>query len=261
MGILDNIKDAVSGMRPAEPANDNYYDDGYGDYDEPYEGSDGYYDEAAPAREPEPRRSGLLGNPSRPDADSISVYTRSGRHLSGNDFSPAPSSDYTSSSSYSSDGAYRAADDSWRERADAPRDYLSATQQPADTGAYAPAAATPAPQTGVFGAVGNTPGDKGLTAVPRVTSGKLPAYVLKPTSYDDVQMVVRRVRTNQPVVLSFKTLKIEIAKRILDFSFGLACGVDGSVEELGDRVFVVLPKGATLSDSDKAILKGQGLIH
>ncbi len=255
MGLLDNIKDAVSGMRPSEPANDGYYDDGYDGYDEPYEGGDGYYDEPEPARE-EPRRTGLLGNPSRPDADSISVYTRSGRHLSGNDFAAAPSDDRTSSSSYRADGAYRAADDSWRERADAPRDYLSATQ-PADTGSYA----APAPQTGVFGATGNTPGDKGLTAVPRVTSGKLPAYVLKPTSYDDVQMVVRRVRTNQPVVLSFKSLNIEIAKRILDFSFGLACGVDGSVEELGDRVFVVLPKGAVLSDSDKAILKGQGLIR
>ena len=99
----------------------------------------------------------------------------------------------------------------------------------------------------------------GLTAVPRVTSGKLPAYVLKPTSYDDVQTVVRRVRTNQPVVLSFKNLKIEVAKRILDFSFGLACGIDGSVEELGDRVFVVLPQGVELSETDRAKLTREGL--
>lgn len=259
MGFLDNIKDAVQGMRPADSGNDDYFDDGYNDYDEPYGGQDDYYSEPEPARDPEPRRSGLLGNPSRPDADSISVYTRSGRHLSGNDFAAAPAADdYSSSSSYRSDSAYRAADDSWRERAEAPRDYLSATQ-PADTGSYT--APAPAPQTGVFGATGNTPGDKGLTAVPRMMSGKLPAYVLKPTSYDDVQMVVRRVRTNQPVVLCFKTLKIEIAKRILDFSFGLACGIDGSVEELGDRVFVVLPKDAVLSDSDKANLKAQGLLH
>lgn len=118
----------------------------------------------------------------------------------------------------------------------------------------------PMTQPGVFGATGNTPADKGLTAVPRVTSGKLPAYVLKPTSYDDVQMVVRRVRTNQPVVLSFKNLKIEVAKRILDFSFGLACGIDGAVEELGDRVFVVLPQGVELAEADKRKLRADGLI-
>ena len=84
--------------------------------------------------------------------------------------------------------------------------------------------------------------------------------MLKPTSYDDVQMVVRRVRTNQPVVLSFKNLKIEVAKRILDFSFGLACGIDGAVEELGDRVFVVLPQGVELAEADKRKLRADGLI-
>ncbi len=257
MGFFDNIKDAVQDhMRPAEPSNNGYYDDGYGSYDDPYEGEGGYYDEPAP-REPE-HRSGLLGNPSRPDADSVSVYTRSGRQLSGNDFAPAGTSDYAASDSYRADGAYRAADDSWRERADAPHDFAAPAPAPEpEPNPYVP----PMTQPGVFGATGNTPGDKGLTAIPRVTSGKLPAYVLKPNSYDDVQKVVHRVRTNQPVVLGFKNLNIEVAKRILDFSFGLACGVDGSVEELGDRVFVVLPNGVTLSDSDKSKLRSQGLIR
>jgi cell division inhibitor SepF len=63
-------------------------------------------------------------------------------------------------------------------------------------------------------------------------------------------MVVRRVRTNQPVVLVFRNTNIEAAKRILDFSFGLAMGVGGQVQELGDRVFVVLPANVELSKSD-----------
>lgn len=254
MGFLDNLKDKF------QPRDNGYYDDGYGDYDEPYDGDD-YYDDRQPQHD-EPRGTGLLGNPSRPDADSVNVYTRSGRHLSGDDLPSTAADSYGSGTygtdgtygSYSSDSAYRAADDDWRASADAPRDF---EPQPADDGAsYVP----PMTQPGVFGATGNTPADKGLTAVPRVTSGKLPAYVLKPTSYDDVQMVVRRVRTNQPVVLSFKNLKIDTAKRILDFSFGLACGIDGAVEELGDRVFVVLPQGVELAESDKRKLRSEGLL-
>ena len=254
MGFLDNLKDKF------QPRDNGYYDDGYGDYDEPYDGDD-YYDDRQPQHD-EPRGTGLLGNPSRPDADSVNVYTRSGRHLSGDALPSTAADSYGSGTSgaagpygsYSSDSAYRAADDDWRASADAPRDF---EPQPADDGAsYVP----PMTQPGVFGATGNTPADKGLTAVPRVTSGKLPAYVLKPTSYDDVQMVVRRVRTNQPVVLSFKNLKIDTAKRILDFSFGLACGIDGAVEELGDRVFVVLPQGVELAESDKRKLRSEGLL-
>ena len=80
MGFLDNLKGAVQDK--LQPRDNDYYDDGYGDYDEPYD--DGYYDDRQPQRE-EPRGTGLLGNPSRPDADSVNVYTRSGRHLSGDD--------------------------------------------------------------------------------------------------------------------------------------------------------------------------------
>ena len=108
---------------------------------------------------------------------------------------------------------------------------------------------------------GNTPADIGLKAVPRVSSGQLPPYVLKPVSYDDVQMVVRRVRTNQPVVLVFRNTNIETAKRILDFCFGLACGLGGVVDELGDRVFVVMPQGVELSDSDINKLVADGTIQ
>ena len=102
--------------------------------------------------------------------------------------------------------------------------------------------------------------DHQLTAVPRPSSSQLPAYVLKPQSYDDVQSVVRRVRTNQPVVLSFRTTNIDAAKRIFDFCAGLACGVGGAIEELGDRCFVVLPAGRELSQSDIDKLVADGTI-
>ena len=103
-----------------------------------------------------------------------------------------------------------------------------------------------------------TPGDLGGRTIARPSSSVLPPYVLKPAAYDDVQMVVRRVRTNQPVVLVFRNTNIEAAKRILDFCFGLACGLGGAVQELGDRIFVVLPAGIELSDSDIEKLVNDG---
>ena len=93
-----------------------------------------------------------------------------------------------------------------------------------------------------------------------IYSGQLPPYVLRPVSYDDVQSVVRRVRTGQPVVLIFKNTNIEVAKRILDFSFGLSYGLDGAVEEVADRVFVVLPHGVSLTQADLDKLADEGEI-
>ena len=92
----------------------------------------------------------------------------------------------------------------------------------------------------------------------RVSSGQLPPYVLRPVAYDDVQTVVRRVKTNQPVVLVFRNTDIECAKRILDFCFGFSYGVDGEVSELGDRVFAVLPQGVSLTATDLDKLAADG---
>ena len=53
---------------------------------------------------------------------------------------------------------------------------------------------------------------------------------------------------------------IDAAKRIFDFCAGLACGVGGAIEELGDRCFVVLPAGRELSQSDIDKLVADGTI-
>ena len=194
MGFLDNLRERFSG------GDDDYYDDDYYDDGEGATGTNSYY-------EPRPReeRRGLLGNTPRPEAESVSVYTRSGRQLSGNGMQPA-----------------------------------AANPSYAPSAVYAPSYA-------------------GSQAGPRMNSGNLPPYVLRPASYEDVQTVVRRVRTSQPVVLNFKNTNIDIAKRVLDFCYGLSFGIDGEITELDDRVFAVLPHGITLSqtDIDKLVADGE----
>lgn len=279
MGFMDSlnslknsVQDRLANNTDRDPyARQNYfgnndsYDDNYDDYDEPnygggyneqdsYSGSSRQFDDDRPAS--------LLGNPSRSAVDSVNVFTRSGHRVASDSYEATASSDSYRADSYSqADGAYRAADASWRADTDKPREFVPASAEVADEESSASSYVPPMAQPGVFGATGNTPADRGLTATPRTMSGKLPAYVLKPTSYDDVQTVVRRVRTNQPVILNFRTLNIDTAKRILDFSFGLACGIDGSVEELGDRIFVVLPQGVQLTETDRRKLRQDGLIR
>ena len=221
MGFLDSIRDRLRGG-----SDDDYYEDDY--YDEGYE-DDGYSGAQEPRRRDVGSSPRLLGNTPRPEAESVSVYTRSGRPVS----------------------AERTA---------------SAASRPAPSTYAAPSPVEPSYQpsyhsdaTSVMRPTSSaTPGDVGLKPVSRVSSGKLPPYVLKPVSYDDVQTVVRRVRTNQPVVIVFRNTNIETAKRILDFCFGLSFGLGGEVRELGDRVFVVLPADVDLSQSDLDKLVADG---
>lgn len=202
MGLFDSLKD-----RFGQRNDDDYYEDDYYEDD-----SAGYAPE--PARRDPGSAPRLLGNTPRPEAESVSVYTRSGRPVGGQQVPasiPSPARD-----SYGS-----------QETAAIPRGGYSSPSAPAPVAEYG----------------GSARSRMGATA-------QLPAYTLRPATYDDVQMVVRRVRTNQPVVLVFKNTNIEIAKRILDFCFGFSCGVDGEVTEVGDKVFAVLPAGCQLSATD-----------
>lgn len=247
MSIIDSLRDKLSGARGAN--DDAQYDDYDQDYDSVYD-QDAYYDDAPaqPVRSRDrgqrgdqvPSSGNLLGNSTRPAADSIAVYTRSGRPLDEVESASGdmpPMRDAYQPQGYVPSFVPTRASDELRDGAPAPS-------------AYVPAAAAP-----VVGSPSAT-----SQPVQRVSSGQLPPYVLKPTSYDDVQTVVRRVRTNQPVVLSFLTTNIETAKRILDFSLGLSCGVGGEVTELGDRVFVVLPAGVSLSQADIEKLVRDGVL-
>lgn len=204
-----------------DPYDELYYDDL----------DDDYYDDEDGA----PRT--LLGNTPRPRVESVSVYTRSGYLVDTN------SADEDLAAPSPNERNVRVRDTSdWT---DSRLDY-----SPKESSHHA------IPSTSV------RPGDNRATqgGSTRTYSGRLPSYVLRPSNFEDVQTVVRRVSTNQPVVLSMRATNLEIAKRIVDFSLGFACGVGGSVRELDERVFVVLPAGVELSRGDLDKLAKDGII-
>ncbi len=47
---------------------------------------------------------------------------------------------------------------------------------------------------------------------------------------------------------------------MLDFSYGFACGLGASVREVGDRVFIGLPQGCEVKDTDLAKLRKDGYL-
>jgi cell division inhibitor SepF len=55
------------------------------------------------------------------------------------------------------------------------------------------------------------------------------------------------------VVLDLRTTRPELAKRILDFSFGVACALEGQVDRHVDRVYIFSCNGPLNSDELAAI--------
>lgn len=83
--------------------------------------------------------------------------------------------------------------------------------------------------------------------------------VIKPASYGDVSTVAKVLRAGDAVVLSLRATPDSLAKRVLDFSFGVSSALDARVDCVADKVFVIA-RGAGLSDSERASLRSQGVL-
>lgn len=83
--------------------------------------------------------------------------------------------------------------------------------------------------------------------------------VIKPASYGEVERVAKALKAGDAVVLALRNTPDNLAKRILDFSFGVSSALDASVDCVADKVFVIT-RGQALSDAEKMTLRNQGVL-
>ena len=246
MSFLDDIKSRLpfgqnqggynqDGYGQDDGYADDYYDDG--SYADSYQdGGAAYGDDAYGSGYAAPQQSsnGILGQTHRGEAESVAVYTRSGQLVGDADRHASLYNPPAREQEGYRPGAY-----------DTPSSYAASVRSHTTAAA---ATSRPVSETAerANSILSNTP--------------QLPAFMLRPESYDDVETVVRRVRTKQPVALVFVGVRTEVAKRVLDFSYGFACGLGASVHEVGDRVFMVLPAGCEVKQSDLQKLRDDGYL-
>lgn len=83
--------------------------------------------------------------------------------------------------------------------------------------------------------------------------------VLKPVAYAEVERVSKSLRAGDAVILCLGNTPDQLAKRILDFSFGAASTVDARVDCIAEKVFAVV-RGQGLTEAELAALRNQGVL-
>jgi cell division inhibitor SepF len=77
---------------------------------------------------------------------------------------------------------------------------------------------------------------------------------ISPTTYAEAEQVSQELKQGIVVVLDLRSTRPELAKRILDFSFGVVSALDGQVERHIDRVYIFTRNGA-LSESEQDAIR------
>ena len=86
-------------------------------------------------------------------------------------------------------------------------------------------------------------------------------HVTTPTTFNDVEEVGERFRGGVPVIINLASASEGVAKRMLDFASGLIYGLDGRIERVGDRVFLLTPAGTDVSTEERERLSERGFFN
>lgn len=86
-------------------------------------------------------------------------------------------------------------------------------------------------------------------------------HLTDPTTFNDVEEVGDRFRNGIPVIMNLAGASEPTAKRLLDFASGLIYGLDGRIERVGDRVFLLTPLGTDVSTEERRRLTERGFFN
>jgi cell division inhibitor SepF len=86
-------------------------------------------------------------------------------------------------------------------------------------------------------------------------------HLVNPTSFNDAQEVADRFKHSTPVILNLQTTDTELSKRLIDFASGLTYALDGGMQKVADKTFMLTPRNVEVSAEQTAQLVEKGFFN
>ncbi len=77
-------------------------------------------------------------------------------------------------------------------------------------------------------------------------------HLVVPRSFNDAQQIADRFKAQIPVIVNLQGAETDLSKRLIDFSSGLTYALDGSMQRVADKVFLLTPRNVELSAEERA---------
>jgi cell division inhibitor SepF len=90
-------------------------------------------------------------------------------------------------------------------------------------------------------------------------SPNMKMHIVEPNSFTEAQSIADKFKQGTPVIMNMSMTSPELAKRLLDFASGLTYGLDGGLQKVSDRVFMLTPHNVDVSDADRRRLRDTGM--
>jgi len=91
--------------------------------------------------------------------------------------------------------------------------------------------------------------------------GDVRVHLVIPKSFNDAQQVADKFKQSIPVVLNLQNSDNDLAKRLIDFASGLTYALDGGMQRIAHKVFMLTPRNVQISAEEKAELIEKGFFN
>jgi cell division inhibitor SepF len=99
-----------------------------------------------------------------------------------------------------------------------------------------------------------------LEAVPSIAGSGSPqrVHLVVPRSFNDAQQIADKFKEGMPVILNLQGSDAELSKRLIDFTSGLTYALNGGMQRVADKVFLLTPRNVEVSAEERARLLERG---
>ena len=96
---------------------------------------------------------------------------------------------------------------------------------------------------------------------PANAAGSVRVHLVLPRSFNDAQQIADRFKAGVPVILNLQGADNELSKRLIDFASGLTYALDGGMQRVADKVFMLTPRNVEVSAEERARLLEKGFFN
>jgi cell division inhibitor SepF len=86
-------------------------------------------------------------------------------------------------------------------------------------------------------------------------------HVVHPKSFNDAQQVADKFKRDIPVIINLQDADQDLPRRMIDFVSGLTYALDGGMQRIADKVFMLTPRNVELSAEERARLIEKGFFN
>src|SRR6187200_690730 len=83
-------------------------------------------------------------------------------------------------------------------------------------------------------------------------------HLVVPKNFNDAQQIADKFKESIPVILNLQGSDSELSKRLIDFASGLTYALEGGMQRVADKVFLLTPRNVEVSAEERARLLERG---